>query len=160
MLWCLPFFHVPPFYKNALESLYLSYRAVDDPLSSKYVSSRRRSITRLVGVSLFDLCLIQDVVSFISINIYISCRFRLRTLQRGRLRSAAPFGLVFRFDYFRGVCLSRRRISAVALVSRQAHATVAKVIYYILFGFVGWFWDRQLFRFEKRHRLDFDVKIC
>ena len=28
--------------------------------------------------------------------------------------------------WLRGVCLSRRRVSAVALVSRQAHATVAK----------------------------------
>ena len=39
-----------------------------------------------------------------------------QAVQRGRLRAAAPFGLVFRFDSFRGVCLSRRRVSAVALV--------------------------------------------
>ena len=45
---------------------------------------------------------------------------RSQAVQRGRLRTAAPFGLVFRFDSFRGVCLSRRRVSAVALVSKTS----------------------------------------
>ena len=50
-----------------------------------------------------------------------------QAVQRGRLRSAAPFGLVFRVVCFRGVCLSRRREAAPLSYQRQAHATVAKV---------------------------------
>ena len=50
-----------------------------------------------------------------------------QAVQRRRLRAAAPFGLVFRFDPFRGVCLSRRREAPSLSYQRQAHATGAKV---------------------------------
>ena len=56
-----------------------------------------------------------------------------QAVQRGRLRSAAPFGLVFRVVCFRGVCLSRRREAAPLSYQRQAHATVANCFFRALF---------------------------
>ena len=43
----------------------------------------------LNDVSFFDLYFKQDIVPYISVNPHISCRFRIYTLQRGRLRAAA-----------------------------------------------------------------------
>ena len=48
-----------------------------------------RLLRALNDVSFFDLYFKQDIVPYISVNPHISCRFRIYTLQRGRLRAAA-----------------------------------------------------------------------
>ena len=62
-----------------------------------------RLLRALNNVSFFDLYFKQDIVPYISVNPHISCRFRIYTLQRGRLRAAVQRGRL------RAAALSRRR---------------------------------------------------
>ena len=125
------YFYVPLFFRKAAERRYLAFRRRRFLYHLNVFQAADGLLRALYDVSFFVLHLIQNIVSYFQANTYILCRFRIHTLQRGRLRAAA---LSVWFSCHFSVCFSvacawLRRASARRTCLCKAHAMVPKGIF-------------------------------